>query len=264
MECPITKQVIDHYEEGLKYFKKSNIVGCVLQGSQNYGLQTSTSDVDTKLIVVPSFKDIVLNKPAVSTTHIRENNEHTDFKDIRLYIQTLRKQNINYIETLFTSYYVINTQFAEQWNRLVENREAIGRLNPYQAIKTMRGVALSEFKQMYHPTEGRVEIFNKFGYDPKAYSHLCRIYEFMQGYYLGCPYEDCLIPPNIEFLKYAKMGVFRENEVAVHSKSIVDGIEALSEIAFKAYENKENEDVVSFLEDVQYEIMKIAIGREFE
>ena len=100
----ICDKVIEHYEEALHYFDNNKIVGIFLQGSQNYGLDYEESDIDTKLIVVPTFKDIAMNKQPVSTTHFRANDEHTDFKDIRLYMQTFRKQNLNFLEILFTKY----------------------------------------------------------------------------------------------------------------------------------------------------------------
>lgn len=50
----IMNRVQDHFEESLTMFDKSRIVGIFLQGSQNYGLQIPTSDVDTKLIVTPT------------------------------------------------------------------------------------------------------------------------------------------------------------------------------------------------------------------
>lgn len=75
----IIKRVQDHYDEACQDFSKDQIVGCFLQGSQNYNLQLPDSDVDTKLIVLPSFKDIALALKPISTTHIRANKEHTDW-----------------------------------------------------------------------------------------------------------------------------------------------------------------------------------------
>ena len=92
------KRVKEHYNEALEYFPEDKIVGIFLQGSQNYQLDTEFSDVDTKLIIVPTFTEIAMNKQPLSTTHVRENDEHIDFKDIRLYINTFRKQNINFLE----------------------------------------------------------------------------------------------------------------------------------------------------------------------
>ena len=134
--------VNEHYQEALEYFKEFQIVGVFLQGSQNYGLDYEKSDIDTKLIVIPSFEDIAFNRKPVSTTHVRENDEHIDFKDIRLYMQTFRKQNLNFLEILFTDFKIVNPEHEANWGVLVDNRERIARYNPYQAIKSMKGIAM--------------------------------------------------------------------------------------------------------------------------
>ena len=57
----ITDSVREHYNEALEYFPEDRIVCLVLQGSQNYGLDYEGSDIDTKLIVTPTFKEIAMN-----------------------------------------------------------------------------------------------------------------------------------------------------------------------------------------------------------
>lgn len=74
----VMKEVYKHYDETRDTFGLNKVVGVFLQGSQNYGLDYKDSDVDTKAVLLPSFKDIVLNKQPISTTHIREDNSHTD------------------------------------------------------------------------------------------------------------------------------------------------------------------------------------------
>ena len=69
----------DHCEEALEYFPENRIVGLFLQGSQNYNLDTKESDIDTKLIITPSLRELAMNEKPVSTTHVRANNEHIDF-----------------------------------------------------------------------------------------------------------------------------------------------------------------------------------------
>lgn len=110
----VMSRVHDHLDESLQRFDESRIVGIFLQGSQNYGLETPKSDVDTKLIVTPTFDEVVLNKKPISTTHVRANNEHTDLKDIRLMLATFRKQNLNFIEILFTPYAWVNPLFESE------------------------------------------------------------------------------------------------------------------------------------------------------
>ena len=73
-----------HYNEALQYFPKDKIIGIFYQGSGNYGLDYEDSDVDTKLVIAPSIKNLAMGTQAANETHIRANDEHIDFKDIRL------------------------------------------------------------------------------------------------------------------------------------------------------------------------------------
>lgn len=179
------QRVQEHLDEALTHFRKDQIVGIFLQGSQNYGLDTPLSDVDTKLIVVPSFKDIAMNRKPVSTTHVRANEEHTDWKDIRLYIQTFRKQNLNFLEILYTEFTIVNPIYEKQWNRLLESREAITHFNPYRSVQSMKGIALEKYHAMEHEYPSKVEILKKYGYDPKQLHHLVRVEDYLSRYIAG-------------------------------------------------------------------------------
>jgi hypothetical protein len=50
------EQVKRHYDEACKLLPEDRIVGVFLQGSQNYGLDYEGSDIDTKCIVLPIWK----------------------------------------------------------------------------------------------------------------------------------------------------------------------------------------------------------------
>ena len=188
------ERLFGHYTESKLHFPSDRIVGIFLQGSQNYGLELPTSDVDSKLIVVPTFKDIALNRKPVSTTHVRANDEHIDFKDIRLYIEIFRKQNPNFLEILFTDYLFLGAYYAEQWMRLVRDREAIAHMNPFRAVKAMKGVAMEKFHAMEHPYPTKLDIIEKYGHDGKQTHHLSRIDDFITRFIAGESYADCLKP----------------------------------------------------------------------
>lgn len=160
------KRVQEHYHEALEYFPEDRIVCLALQGSQNYQLDTEFSDVDTKLIIVPTFEEIAMNKQPLSTTHERENDEHIDFKDIRLYINTFRKQNTNFLEILFTPFKITNPLYASEWNRLVEAREDIAHYNLYRAVKAIKGMAMEKYHALKHPYPSKLKILAKYSYDP--------------------------------------------------------------------------------------------------
>ena len=263
----IMKRVQEHYDEALQYFPEEQIVGVFLQGSQNYELDYAGSDVDTKLIVVPSFKDICLNRKPVSTTHVRENEEHTDWKDIRLYMETFRKQNLNFLEILFTDFYIINPMYKEEWDRLVAAREFIARMNVYRAVKSMKGIAMEKFHAMEHRYPTKADIIDKYGYDGKQVSHLIRVYDYLRRYIAGESYEDCLrpspdlVPRIMDYKMLDRISLEEARAEALHYKALV---EDLSDKFCDGKEDYEVPWVRDLLEDVSYNIMKISVEKELK
>ena len=114
----IFKKLKEHLNYVKTNYPKYNVIYIALQGSQNYELDMYTdeykSDVDTKAIIVPSLQEISLNKQPVSTTLVLPDNSHCDVKDIRFMMDNFKKQNINFLEILFTKYRIIpNAQYKE-------------------------------------------------------------------------------------------------------------------------------------------------------
>lgn len=263
----IMKRLQEHYDESLQYFKPEEIVGIFLQGSQNYGLDYEGSDVDTKLIVVPSFKDICLNKKPVSTTHIRANEEHIDFKDIRLYMETFRKQNLNFLEILFTDFYIINPMYREQWDRLVAAREQIARMNPHRAVKSMKGVAMEKYHAMEHRYPSKADIIDKYGYDGKQVSHQIRVYDYLRRYIAGEDYKSCLRPSDYLFeqiMDYKKLNVYSLEEARGTALAYIQMTVEKADAFCAAHPEEEDPVMRELLEDVSYNIMKIAVAKELK
>ena len=261
----IMRRVQEHYNEALQYFPEEQIVGVFLQGSQNYELDYAGSDVDTKLIVVPSFKDICLNKKPVSTTHVRANDEHTDWKDIRLYMETFRKQNLNFLEILFTDYYVINPMYKEEWDRLVTAREFIARMNVHRAVKSMKGIAMEKYHAMEHRYPTKIDIIEQYGYDGKQVSHLIRVYDYLRRYIAGESYKDCLIPSSHLrklIMDYKMLNVYNLEEARGAAKAYLEQVIELADKFCADYPDYEEPWIRDLLEDVSYSIMKISVERE--
>ena len=257
-------RLYEHYEEAKNYFSEDRIVGIFIQGSQNYGLDLPTSDVDTKLIVVPTFRDIALNKKPVSTTHIRANDEHIDFKDIRLYIETFRKQNLNFLEILFTDYFIVNPLYTEQWNRLVEAREAIAHMNPYRAVKSMKGIALEKYHAMEHPYPTKLDLINKYGYDGKQVHHLIRVDDYLTRYIAGESYKDCLKPSKhlVEHMLEYKRHEIPLEVARVEADKVLEHVTTVADSFCEQTVEEENSNTQELLQDVSYNIMKIATLKE--
>lgn len=254
-----------HKDEVMPMFKDYQFVMIGLQGSQNYGLDIDgVSDIDTKFVLAPTFKEIAMNRKPVSTTHVRPNEEHTDLKDIRLLLQTLKKQNMNFVELLFTEYSLVNPLYQEQWSRLVREREVIARYSPYAAVKTMKGIAMEKYHAMEHPYPSKLEILAKYGYDPKQLHHLLRVEDFLGRYIAGEDYESCLRPVVSEYLISVKRGVYELDKAREVAAAAIKRVTDIADVYTSTHEPTYNPIADELIDDVQYQIMKIAVEQELK
>ena len=253
----------NHIQAVDKFYPIERIVGIFSAGSHNYGLNTPDSDIDTKCIITPSLKEISLNhKPTSKTLHLPK-EEQCDVKDIRAYMECFTKQNLNFMEILFSKYFSINPIYEEQWNRLVSAREAIVRMNPSRALQSMLGIAMN--KKRLYIAENHIE--DKFlGYNPKEFYQFLRIYYFTKSYLKGLPYEQCMKPEEgiRNHILDAKNGYFSLFSAQYTVDSLYDELhdEIVDYCAIHGF--KEDTDCRELLDDVCYEIMKIAIREELK
>ena len=196
------KRIFDRLKSDFDYVTSLGykVLGVFLQGSQNYNLDYEGSDIDTKAIVVPSFEDFVLNKKPASTTLILPSNEHVDVKDIRLMHECFRKQNINFIEILFTKYRYMNPDYEALYQPMFDNNEKISHYHNYAAVNCIAGMVYEKHKAMEHPYPTLKDKIEKYGYDNKQLHHILRCEEFLNRYIEGVPYAKCLIPTNPQHL----------------------------------------------------------------
>lgn len=159
----IMNKMQSHYNDACKKYPEYRIVGVFYQGSGNYGLDYEGSDVDTKCVLAPSLKELAESK-MTSTTYVRENDEHIDFKDVRAMLETFRKSNLNFLEILYTKYYIINPIYEAEWNKLIAARDSIVAMNLPSLLKSMKGIASEKFHALEH---------NKLA---KHMMHLVRLY----------------------------------------------------------------------------------------
>ena len=263
-EEKIMSCVCEHLDEAKEYFNDNNIVGIFLQGSQNYNLDYEHSDIDTKLIITPSFNDIALNRSPVSTTHIRGNDEHIDFKDIRLYIDTFRKQNLNFLEILFTDFKILNPIYEKAWNQLVQSREHIARFNPFRAVKSMKGIAEEKYHAMEHRYPSKIDIIEHYGYDCKQLHHLLRVEDYLERYINGESYEKCLQPTDKEYLLEVKRNCYTLAEARLVAERSIAHIRKIADEFCDKTPNEENKDVEELFLLVQLLIMRESVERELK
>lgn len=260
----IMERVMEHLQEAETLVPTKHIVGIFYQGSGNYGLDYEGSDVDTKCIVTPTFKEIALARKPISTTHVRANDEHIDMKDIRLYVQTFRKQNLNFLEILYTKYcWFPNYSFLEQWSRLIEHREEITHYDPVRSVKSMMGIASEKFFAMEHHYPARMTWIDKFGYDPKQLHHLLRVSEYLDRYIAGELYGDCLLTKQADYLKEVKLGLYPLEEAReIANKVYTDIHEKCDKFIEEHKKDPVDHSVDELLDDVAYQIMEESVQKD--
>jgi predicted nucleotidyltransferase len=261
-DIAIRQRVEDHLIDAINNgMNLHNIVFIALEGSQNYGLDLPNSDVDTKLIVLPTLNDVIYGRRPISSTACRENNEHTNYIDIRNYFNILRNQNINFIEILFSPWILVNKEYEDEVNRLLTNRELIARYNEVKAVKTIAGIAKDRYKAIYNTHAQRADIINKYGYDGKAISHLIRIFDFLVKYTSYWSYTDCLHPDGKDMiLKLKENTYFSKEEANQLAELNYQLIQINANNFITNHPININEEVDIILNDIQRDIIKKTLG----
>jgi hypothetical protein len=128
----------------------------------------------------------------------------------------------------------------------------------------MKGVALEKYHAMEHPYPTKLDLIEKYGFDGKQVHHLIRVDDYLTRYINGESYKDCLRPSEhlvAHMMDYKQhkidLATAREEaeEVLAHVVSIAD------DFCTKTNEH-EDEGMRELLQDVSYNIMKIATLNE--
>lgn len=257
----VQKQVKYHYDELIKL--GYNVVGVFLYGSQNYELDYEKSDVDTKAIVLPTLNDIVLNRQPVSTTIDMGDNCLCDVKDIRKMFECFKKQNINFIELLFTQYFVLNPIYKSLYRPMLDNAEIIARYNNYASVNCMSGMALEKYNALTHPYPSIMDKIMKYGCDPKQLHHILRIKDFIVRYCEGEKYRTILISQNKEELLEIKANYHYELEYSKSlAKSTCDWIKEYKDEYMKNNPVKIDKRAENIMTRVMTDLITFSIKRE--
>lgn len=149
-----------------------------LYGSQNYWLDLDTieykSDVDYKCIIIPTLNDLVYNSKPKSYV-VEFNWGQIDIKDIRVYVESLVKCNVNFLEILDSKYYIGDKEWREFLVPLLSESWQF-------YLKACYGMQLEKQAAMEHRYPSTEAKIDKWGYDPKQLHHIVRLYFLMRDY----------------------------------------------------------------------------------
>lgn len=205
------------WEHCVGIFGFDRCISLTLHGSQNYELDLPDSDVDTKLIITPTWDEVINCKQPLSKT-IDGPYGDINVVDIRLFIGVnLRKQNFNFLECLFTPYSCVNPDYADLWNELLEHKEEIAHFKPQEAIRTMMGQVENQWRRW-----GRFD-------DKKTLYHMARIHDAIKRYQEGLLFADTLIPEDANYIMKVRLGKIGQEDMEFYFKNLYNDAYRLAE-----------------------------------
>jgi hypothetical protein len=261
----IMERLHEHYQEALTIFPKDKILGIFIQGSQNYGLDYSGSDIDTKCIVLPTLEDICLNKKATSYTHVRENNEHIDFKDLRVITGDFKKQNINFLEVLFTKYKIVNEDYVTLFQPMFDHAEEIARYDNYRFVRATAGMSMEKYHALKLDRPSQHDEIVTYGWATKQLHHTDRLNLFIKRWNTGESFADCLIDPRGDEMSYVKQyghSIYTLDQAEARCKKLDDETNAIKEEYIVTHEHVINESIGEMIDGVVVDVIRASLKKE--
>jgi hypothetical protein len=181
----IMERVAAHYVKAVEHYGEDNVLGVFLYGSQNYNCDLVDSDVDTKCILISDLYHLTVNPYKTNHLHLyrddREEPEVCECMTIQHMVANWKKQNPNFLEIMFTSFFIINPIYREEWDNFIVKegyRELIARYD-------VRGGILSIAHQA-------INTIHKKPMDGKKIGNAARLFRLLKNYTSGVDYAHCL------------------------------------------------------------------------
>lgn len=207
-------KTLSHYKDLLEE-KGYTVLYIGLYGSQNYNLDDEQSDIDCKVIILPTLHDIIFRK---TTSKVIEcENGSIDVKDLITFYNVIKKGNFSYIEAIDTEYSIGDKYLKDLFKQIRPN------------LKSFLGAMYEKRKALTHEYPSKHEEFEKWGFDPKQYHHIIRLSHILQhinNSFSYMVYDDYLGKDMIEIKRntigYTKQFVEKDSdEIIERSKKMI-------------------------------------------
>lgn len=270
----VRKRLKEHLDEALQNPKIHDWFMIAVNGSYNYNMDTPQSDIDSKLLVIPSLEQLVNGKSLNYLHCMSDNGEHVEVKDIRHYFATMLKQNINFVETLYAQVWIVNPVYMRLFHYLFEMRDVISGCNPIATIHCIQGTARQKYKQMLQSSPARAADIEEYGFDRKSLHHLVRCVFFGEYYMEGTNYQECLqnndVPNIRRMIMSLKTTTVLNREYAISiAEDMLNGFDEKVDSYLDTIKPFQKDfsvlaaDVKDFLDTLAFEIIKQSIAKEY-
>ena len=270
----VRKRLKEHLDEALQNPKIHDWFMIAVNGSYNYNMDTPQSDIDSKLLVIPSLEQLVSGKSLNYLHCMSDNSEHVEVKDIRHYFATMLKQNINFVETLYAQVWIVNPVYMRLFHYLFEMRDVISGCNPIATIHCIQGTAYQKYKQMLQSSPARAADIENYGFDRKSLHHLVRCVFFGEYYMEGASYQECLqnndVPNIRRMIMNLKTTTVLNREQAINiAEDMLNGFDKKVDSYLTTIKPFQKDfsalaaQVKDFLDTLAFEIIKQSMAKEY-
>lgn len=263
----IFKDLENKYNRTKEELPDYDIVGIFLQGSQNYNLSIYNdnykSDIDTICLVIPKLKTLINKTIMQKKTIIMEDNSHILVKPVDEFIKLLYRGNVQFIEILYTPFYLIKTiecsDYIEDIRRIFSKYEkTLLRNKIYKAMLGMMKQKKIALTKEYAGTKEKIEKFG--GYDPKQLHHMIRLYATMyrmNNENIGYGEAMVLSSPVIEnLIKVKEKGAKNLKNAILYSDAILEAVNKINFENTEKYKDDFLEVMTSKYNDFIYKQLK--------
>ena len=154
------------------------------------------------------MEEMALLKQPISKEYHMSNGAHVEVKDIRLMWQMWKKQNMNFVEILFTDYYLTHKWYTDKWQTILELNEQIATYNMQYGITSACHQAINTLR----PNE----------ISGKKVANAARLTDFIWKYMQGKSYKEC-VKVSEEF-KDKWLPVKQDNKIYLPNYPVVEGL----------------------------------------
>ena len=229
-------QALQRYHDRVS--RSREIMFTALYGSQNYGLDTPESDVDAYSVTVPSRHELIFGYPSgedpvkstPSSSYCYGTGKVT-VKDVRQMMDAYVKQSINFCETLFTPYIIINPRYATEVAELRAHAEEIASADLYQQLRTTEGMLQSQMVKAHAPTAPAIADSPT---RMKCLARAMHCWQFIQRRSKGATFADALVENEewtewFALMRALKNGVWDADTMAPIASTLAEDAKAFWE-----------------------------------
>ena len=218
------KRVKEHYDFVCKKYGENNVFFVTLYGSQNYGLDTPESDVDTKAVVFLPGDELVWGESLSVEEHL-ENGEHCEVKDLVSFCRCLAKQNLNFLEVFASKAIVVNPQYRKSFEEFQRVGQQLVRYDMFKLLMSCGSQSRHHLQQFLNDPEHKVkQLVNSY-----------RLAAYCRDMAAGLPFGQC-----VQFRDSNRDELIRMKREGTYTADFLDKLTVLLDEVAKATEEAKN------------------------